>query len=71
MPAKRLLVSLDEDIFNEIANLAKINNESSSSIAKHLIIASLELQEEKMFAKLADERMRNTKEWFSHTDAWK
>lgn len=71
MPAKRLLVSLDEDIFNEIVNLAKVNNESSSSIAKNLIIASLELQEEKMFAKLADERMRSTKKWFSHTDAWK
>ncbi|WP_375331415.1 hypothetical protein [Candidatus Tisiphia endosymbiont of Oplodontha viridula] len=71
MAAKRLLVSLDEKIFDEIAGLAKINNESLSKVAKGLIITSLELQEDKILAKLADERIGNTKEWISHTDTWK
>ncbi|OZG31471.1 hypothetical protein RiCNE_11370 [Rickettsia endosymbiont of Culicoides newsteadi] len=71
MAAKRLLVSLDEKIFNEIVDIAKINNESLSKIAKDLIITSLELQEDKILAKLADERIDNTKEWISHMDSWK
>jgi hypothetical protein len=71
MAAKRLLVSLDEKIFDEIAGLAKINNESLSKVAKYLIITSLELQEDKILAKLADERIGNTREWISHTDTWK
>ena len=71
MTAKRLLVSLDEKVFNKIADLAKINNESSSKVAKDLIIDSLELQEDKIFAKLAEERLCNTKEWIHHIDAWK
>ncbi|WP_341751182.1 MULTISPECIES: hypothetical protein [unclassified Candidatus Tisiphia] len=71
MAAKRLLVSLDEKIFDEIAGLAKINNESLSKVAKDLIITSLELQEDKILAKLADERIGNTKEWIRHTDVWK
>ena len=71
MAAKRLLVSLDETIFDEIVELAKINNESLSKVAKYLIITSLELQEDKILAKLADERIGNTKEWISHVNTWK
>jgi hypothetical protein len=71
MAAKRLLVSLDEKSYNEIVGLAKVNNESYSKVAKDLIITSLELQEDRIFAKLAEERLRNTKEWVSHEDAWK
>ncbi|MCC8483145.1 MAG: hypothetical protein LN561_01005 [Rickettsia endosymbiont of Labidopullus appendiculatus] len=71
MAAKRLLVSLDEKIFDEIVDIAKINNESLSKVAKDLIITSLELQEDKILAKLADERIANTKEWISYTDSWK
>lgn len=71
MAAKRLLVSLDEEIFNEIVDLAKANKASSSKIAKDLIVSSLALQEDKLFAKLADDRISNTKEWISHIDVWK
>lgn len=71
MAAKRLLVSLDEKVFNEIADLAKTNNESSSKVAKDLILSSLELQEDKLFSELSNERISNTKEWVSHIDAWK
>ena len=71
MAAKRLLVSLDEKTFNDIQELANANNESSSKIANALIKSSLELQEDMMFSKLADERINNTKKWVSHEDAWK
>ena len=71
MAAKRLLVSLDEEMFNEIKELAKSNKTSSSKIAGELIKESLELQEDKLFAKLADKRISNTKKWIDHIDAWK
>jgi hypothetical protein len=71
MSAKRLLVSLEEEVFNDIVGLAKINKKSSSKVAHDLIVASLELQEDKMFSKLADERIKTTTEWISHSDAWK
>jgi hypothetical protein len=65
MAAKRLLVSLDEAIYNEIVDLSKKNQESFSKIAKDLIVESLELQEDKAFSKLSEERLCSTQSWIS------
>ena len=35
------------------------------------ITPNLELQEDKMFSELADQRIATTKKWVSHKDAWK
>ncbi|WP_341747850.1 MULTISPECIES: hypothetical protein [unclassified Candidatus Tisiphia] len=58
-------------VFEASYRTLKIMYESLSKVAKGLIITSLELQEDKILAKLADERIGNTKEWISHTDTWK
>ena len=71
MPSKRLLVSLDQEILNEITELAQYNKTSSSKIASQLIITSLELQEDRLFSNIADKRIKNTKKWINHEDAWK
>lgn len=71
MKTKRLLVSLDESIFEEIEYMAKANQKSLSKIAKDLIISSLELEEDAIFSKLADERLKSTTQWIRHEDAWK
>lgn len=71
MTAKRLLVSLNEQIFQEIENLAKINHSSLSKIAKDLIVSSLELEEDKIFSKLANDRINTTEKWISHEEIWK
>lgn len=71
MSAKRLLVSLEAGVYNEIVSIAKTNNESYSKVAKNLIISSLELQEDKILSELADDRINKTKEWIKHADAWK
>jgi len=39
-----------------------INNQSSSKLAKNLILESLELNEDKMFAKLSEKMLENTQE---------
>ena len=46
-------------------------NNSISGLAKELIVSSLELDEDLALSKLADERLKNTKNWVNHTDAWK
>ncbi len=71
MSNKRLLVSLEENILSRIAELAEYNNTSSSKIASQLIMTSLELQEDKLFSNIADNRIKDTKEWISHDSAWK
>ncbi|MFP3017818.1 MAG: hypothetical protein ACEY3E_02695 [Candidatus Tisiphia sp.] len=49
-------------VFEASYRTLKIIYESLSKVAKGLIITSLELQEDKILAKLADERIGNTKE---------
>jgi len=71
MSAKRLLVSLDQDTLNEITELARYNHTSSSKIASQLIATSLELQEDKLFSNVADKRIKDTKKWINHDNAWK
>lgn len=71
MSAKRLLVSLDADTLSEITELARYKKTSSSKIASQLIATSLELEEDRLFSNIADKRIRNTKKWINHEDAWK
>jgi len=71
MSTKRLLVSLDQNILKEITDLARYNNTSSSKIAGQLIATSLELEEDRLFSNIDDKRIKNTKKWISHEDAWK
>jgi len=71
MATKRLLVSVEENTFDQIQHLAKLSHLSASRIAKDLINNSLELAEDELFSKLADERLKETKGWISHEDAWK
>ena len=68
---KRIQVSLDQDIYDEINNIAKDSHTSSSKVASSLIKASLELQEDKIFSEVADKRCKSTNQWISHEDAWK
>ena len=69
--AKRLLVSIEEEILNDISEIAKNNKTSLSKIAADLIKASLEIEEDKLFSKLAGSRLDQTKTWSNHEDAWK
>ncbi len=71
MSLKRLLVSLNPDVLNEITELARYNKTFSSKIASQLTTTSLELQEDRLFSDIADERIQNTIKWVNPKDAWK
>jgi kynureninase len=71
MSSKRLFVTLEESIFNDISDIAKTNNQSLSTIAKNLIASALEIHEDINFSRLADQSVALTKEWISHEEVMK
>jgi hypothetical protein len=67
MPAKnpRISVILDKPLFNQIVKIAKRDGVSLSLKARDLLKEALEIQEDIILAKLAEDR----EETFSHSDA--
>ena len=67
----RIQVTLDDKINGMLAMLAEQKNTSMSAIAAELIEEALELHEDIILSKHADERFEAVKKWYSHEDAWK
>ncbi len=66
----RIQVTLDADTNALLASFALQSERSLSSSAAVLIREALELHEDALLAKHADRRMKQTKRWVSHKDAW-
>lgn len=73
MPTERprIQVMLDSETNGLLASLAEQQNRSMSATAAELIREALELHEDMLLSKHADERLASTQEWVSHEDAWK
>lgn len=67
----RIQVMLDAETNGLLAHFAMQHNRSISSSAAELIREALELHEDILLSKHADERFENTKKWIKHEDAWK
>jgi hypothetical protein len=67
----RIQVMLDAETNGLLAQFATQHNRSISATAAELIREALELHEDILLSKHADERFGNTKKWISHDDAWK
>ncbi|MEQ1789971.1 MAG: hypothetical protein ABL857_05950 [Rickettsiales bacterium] len=72
MPTERprIQVTLDTQTNSLLAAFAGVQERSISSTAADLIKEALELHEDVAFSKLADKRLKETKEWVSHEKAW-
>ena len=66
----RIQVTLDDMTLELLKKLAKIQDKSNSSCAASLIKEALELYEDKVLSRLADERIENHEEWVSHEEVW-
>lgn len=67
---KRINLSVDNDLYEDLKSLKELRGESSlSSLVVQLTKEALEIQEDLYLAKIADER--NTEETISHEKAWK
>ncbi len=67
----RIQVMLDAETSGLLATFAAQHKRSLSSTAAELIREALELHEDILLSRHADERFTHTKRWVSHEDAWK
>lgn len=72
MPTERprIQVTLDKDTNAMLIALAESKECSVSAAASNLIMEALELHEDMALSKLADKRLKETKKWISHEEAW-
>ncbi len=67
----RIQVMLDAETNGLLAGLAARQHRSVSATAAELIREALELHEDVLLSRHADERFAAAKKWVSHRDAWK
>ena len=72
MPTERprIQVTLDEHSNGLLGLLAEQHEQSKSALAAELIREALELREDRALSRLADERLKHTRRWIKHADAW-
>lgn len=72
MPTKhpRINIVFDKALLADLKTFAAHKHQSISETAKELIAQALELQEDYCLAKLGDERVKLSKGFVSHEDAW-
>lgn len=58
-------------MFGIIGSLAKRDNKSVSAKAAELMQTAIELDEDLYYAKICDERMKNTTKFYSHEEVMK
>ncbi len=67
----RIQVMLDARTSGLLANFAAQQERSISATAAELIREALELHEDILLSKHADERFAHAKTWVNHDEAWK
>jgi uncharacterized protein (DUF1778 family) len=67
----RIQVMIDAETNSLLTNFAAQQNRSISATAADLIREALELHEDILLSKHADDRFARTTEWVGHDDAWK
>ncbi|OIO59596.1 MAG: hypothetical protein COZ46_06960 [Verrucomicrobia bacterium CG_4_10_14_3_um_filter_43_23] len=66
----RLNITLEKEVEKELSLLAKRRSQSVSSLAKELIMESLERREDFWLSRVAKERSATSKKRLSHKDVW-
>ena len=66
----RIHITLKPETHNLLGEVAKKSSESLSVTAASLIERALELEEDAMLSQYGDERLKNTKKWIKHQEAW-
>ena len=67
----RINITLEPATADLLANLAKQENRSVSSVAKDLILDALDRHEDMALSRLAHDREKSNKKTVKHEDAWK
>lgn len=67
----RIQVMLDAETNGLLGQLAAQQDRSISATAAELIREALELHEDMLLSQHGDTRLKSTKKWVRHDDAWK
>ena len=66
----RINISVSKDMRDVLRALAKRDELPVASKATHLIEQALELEEDRYFSKLADDRLKKNTRWLTHEEVW-
>ena len=67
---KRINLTVEDELFENLKNLAKKENSSIASISHSLLERALELREDRHFSKVGEERLSKAGKRISHKDVW-
>ncbi len=67
---KRINITIDDDVYTALVELSEKRAKSISSVSLSLIETALELQEDRYFARIADERLEKKEKRVAHSKAW-
>lgn len=67
---KRINITIDDDIYTALVELSQKRSKSISSVSLSLIETALELQEDRYFSDIADERLEREERRIHHSGAW-
>lgn len=67
---KRINITVDDETYTQLERLSVSREQSLSRLSLDLIEEALELQEDRWFGRLADERLERGEERVAHEDAW-
>ena len=67
---KRINITLDDEVYSALVELSEKRAKSISSVSLSLIETALELQEDRYFSRIADERLERKEKRVSHSTAW-
>lgn len=67
---KRINISVSDEVEQAVATLASRDNMPQATKAAELLRLALEIEEDAYFAKVAEERMKEGGNRYSHAEAW-
>ena len=67
---KRINIAVSDDTLSQLERLAAHRELSMSRLGETLLEAALELQEDRHFAKIADDRLKQSGRRVAHSQAW-
>lgn len=67
---KRINISLAPETEKALAQLAKRDRVPTAAKAVALLESALEIEEDIVLGRLADERLKSAKKWLTHEEVW-
>jgi len=67
---KRINITVDDDVYSAIEKLSAKRDKSISGVTLSLIEFALELQEDRHFSRVADERLETAGGRLAHDQVW-